>query len=224
MFSNGPHPGTGRFERGNAGFDREQNIQADFGIRYSKPGFSISGETFYNKINNYIFFTPTDERMEDLTVWVFDQDNARLYGGELELDIHPTAAKWISGSTSYSMVIGQRRSDNSYLPYIPAFRWNKSLDFKLKNKGTLTNPYISLLGSLILDQNRPAPLEEATPGYYLLGMNIGGTVYMGSNKIEVYVSGSNLLNKNYLDHLSLFRPFGIPQIGRNIALNVRVPF
>ncbi len=224
LFSNGPHPGTGRFERGNAGFEREQNVQADFGIRYSKPDFSLSGETFYNRINNYIFFTPTDERIEDLTVWVFDQDNARLYGGEVELDIHPAAAKWIGGSTSYSMVIGQRRSDDSYLPYIPAFRWNQTLDFRLKNKGALTNPYISLIGSLIMDQDRPAPLEEATPGYYLLGMNIGGTLNMGNNKLEVYISGSNLLNKNYLDHLSLFRPFGIPQIGRNIALNVRLPF
>jgi iron complex outermembrane recepter protein len=224
LFSNGPHPGTGRFERGDASFEREQNIQTDFGIRYSRPDFSISGEVFYNHVDNYIFFAPTSERVEDLTVWVFEQADARLYGGELELDIHPTSAKWMLFSTSYGMVIGQRRSDMSYLPYIPAFRWNQSVDFKLKDIGNIKNPYISILGAWTFDQLRAAPLEEATPGYYLLGMNVGGNVSVGGKSLDVYLSGSNLLNKSYLDHLSLFRPFGIPQIGRNVALNLRYSF
>lgn len=224
LFSNGPHPGTSRFERGDASFVREQNIQTDFGIRYTKPDFSISGEVFYNHVDNYIFFAPTEETVEDLTVWVFEQADARLYGGEIELDIHPRSVKWIGGSTSYSMVIGQRRSDMSYLPYIPAFRWNQSIDFRLKEIGAFQKPYISILGSFILDQNRAAPLEEATPGYYLLGMNVGSNLKVGKNTIDVFVSGTNLLNKTYMDHLSLFRPFGIHQLGRNVALNVRVPF
>lgn len=224
LFSNGPHPGTSRFERGDASFGREQNIQSDFGIRYSKPNFSISGEVFYNHVDNYIFFSPSEERIEDLTVWVFEQADARLYGGELELDIHPTSMKWFAFSTGYSTVIGQRRSDMSFLPYIPAFRWTQTLDFKLKNAGVIKNPYISVLGNLVFDQNRSAPLEEDTPGYYLLGLNVGGNITVGKNTLDVYLSGSNLLNNTYLDHMSLFRPFGVNQLGRNIAVNVRIPF
>jgi iron complex outermembrane receptor protein len=224
LFSNGVHPGTRRFEKGNASFEREQNIQTDFGIRYSGKGFALSGEVFYNSINNYIFFAPTGEVQQDLDIWSFEQADARLYGGEIELDIQPTNVKWISGSTSYSMVIGQRRNDLSYLPYIPAFRWNQNVDFRINDIGIIKNPYISVLGSLIFDQDRPAPLEEATPGYFLLGMNIGGNLKVGSNSLDVYVSGTNLLNLAYLDHLSLFRPFGVNQMGRNIALNVRIPF
>jgi iron complex outermembrane recepter protein len=110
------------------------------------------------------------------------------------------------------------------LPYIPAFRWNQSIDFKLKDTKGIKNPYISLLGSLVFDQNRQAPLELATPGYYLLGLNLGGNVKIGTNSVDVYLSGTNLLNQTYLDHLSLFRPFGVNQLGRNIALNVRIPF
>ncbi|WP_194775997.1 TonB-dependent receptor [Pararhodonellum marinum] len=224
LFSNGPHPGTSRFERGDVGFVREQNVQTDFGIRFRQKDFSLSGEVFYNHINNYIFFSPTEEMMDDLNVWVFEQDNARLYGGEIELDFHPAATKWVTANTSYSMVIGQRRSDNTFLPYIPAFRWNQSVDFRLKGSEGFRQPYISLIGSLIFDQNREAPLEEPTPGYYLLGLNVGGSLKLGANFVDVYVSGSNLLNQTYLDHLSLFRPFGIHQMGRNIALNVRIPF
>jgi iron complex outermembrane receptor protein len=224
LFSNGPHPGTSRFERGDASFVREQNVQTDFGIRYTNSGFSISGEVFYNHIDNYIFFSPTDEMVEDLTVWVFEQADARLYGGELELGYQPTAAKWVNFGSSYSWVIGQRRSDSSYLPYIPAFRWTQSVDFRLKNMGRIQRPYVSVLGSLVFDQNRAAPLEDATPGYYLLGLNVGGNIQVANNVLDVYVSGTNLLNQTYLDHMSLFRPFGINQLGRNIALNVRIPF
>ena len=224
LFSNGVHPGTRRFEKGNASFEREQNIQTDLGIRYSGKGFALSGEVFYNSINNYIFFAPTGEVQQDLDIWSFEQSDARLYGGEIELDIQPTSVKWISGSTSYAMVIGQRRNDLSYLPYIPAFRWNQNLDFRLNDIGILQKPYISVLGSLVFDQEREAPLEEATPGYFLLGMNIGGNLKVGSSTMDIYISGTNLLNKAYLDHLSLFRPFGVNQMGRNIALNVRIPF
>lgn len=224
LFSNGPHPGTNRFERGDASFGREQNIQTDLGVRYSRPDFSISGEAFYNHVDNYLFFSPTAERVDDLTVWAFEQADARLYGGEVELDIHPRSLKWFAASTTYSTVVGQRRSDMSYLPYIPAFRWTQSVDFKLRDLGGFQKPYISILGSWVFDQNRAAPLEESTPGYYLLGMNIGGSLTFGRQQMDVFVSGTNLLNKAYLDHLSLFRPFGINQMGRNIALNVRIPF
>ena len=224
LYSNGPHPGTARFERGNASFGREQNVQADFGTRYKTPNYSLSGEIFYNRVNNYIFFAPTDETMGNLTVWSFEQDNAQLYGGEAFLEIHPAAAKWITGSTSYSMVIGKRRSDGSYLPYIPAFRWNQEVTLELKDFKAIEAPYVSLTGSLIFDQNRAALLEESTPGYYLLGLNFGGSVTIAGQRVDTYVSGSNLLNIRYLDHMSLYRPFGIHQMGRNISLNFRVSF
>lgn len=224
LFSNGVHPGTRRFEKGNADFQREQNIQTDFGIRYRANNFSISGEVFYNNINNYIFFAPTGEMEEDLEIWSFEQSDARLYGGELEFDFHPSAAKWFTASTSYSMVIGQRTADWTYLPYIPAYRWNQSIDFRANDIGIIQKPYVSVLGSLVFNQDKVAPLEEATPGYFLLGMNIGGNLKVGNTLLDVFVSGTNILNKTYLDHLSLFRPFGVNQMGRNIALNVRIPF
>jgi iron complex outermembrane recepter protein len=224
LFSFGPHPGTSRFEVGNADFLREQNIQGDFGIRYIKNNFSILGEIFYNHVDNYIFFSPTDQTKDDLTIWKFEQDNARLYGGELGIDLHPTQLPWITFSSSLSTVIGERRSDGSYLPYIPPFRWNNEISLVKKQLGIIQNPYFSISGNYIFDQNRAAPLEESTPGYFLMGMNLGGSLDIGQKKLNIYVSGTNLLNVAYLDHMSLFRPFGIRQLGRNIALNIQYIF
>ncbi|MCC5937246.1 MAG: TonB-dependent receptor [Lunatimonas sp.] len=224
LYSNGPHPGTSRFERGNASFGREQNLQGDLGIRYSSEDFSLSGEVFYNQVDNYIFFAPIGENVGDLILWQFEQDNARLYGGETLLEIHPRALKWLTASTSYSMVIGKRRSDNSYLPYIPAFRWNQDLTVELKDLASLKKPYIGISGVLVFDQDRAAAMEEATPGYYLLGLNFGGSLMIGGQRVETYVNGTNLLNQTFLDHMSLYRPLGIHQMGRNVSLNIKLNF
>jgi iron complex outermembrane receptor protein len=224
LFSNGPHPGTSRFESGNAAFVREQNIQADMGIRYQQPEFTVSVEGFYNKVNNYIFFAPTEEVRGDLTVWRFEQDNARLYGGETFLEIHPSALKWVSGSTSYSMVIGHRMSDQTFLPYIPAYKWNQEINFKFRDKGSLQQPYFGLMGSWIMNQDKVAPLEDPTPGYFLLSINLGTAFFLGGQKIEVFAGVFNLLNRNYLDHLSLYRAFGIHQMGRNGTMHLKMSF
>lgn len=225
LFSNGPHPGTSRFELGNASFDREQNVQADLGVRYRTPDFTLMAEAFYNRVDNYIFFSPTDQRMGDLDIWTFEQDDAHLYGGEVLLEIHPSNVKWFNYLTSYSTVIGQRRSDDTYLPYIPAFRWNQEVTLKPTwQSEKLVRPYLKVLGSWVMDQHRVAPLEAQTPGYFLLGMNVGGEVKVANQLVDVFFSGSNLLNKTYMDHLSLYRPFGINQMGRNIALHIRYKF
>lgn len=75
-----------------------------------------------------------------------------------------------------------------------------------------------------MDQDEAAPLEEATPGYFLLGASLGAGITLGNQKIDVYLGASNLLNKSYLDHLSLYRPSGIRQMGRNISLHLKLSF
>lgn len=224
LYSNGPHPGTARFEQGSADFEREQNIQSDLGIRYRHSNFALSVEGFYNRVNNYIYFSPTDEQMGNLTIWRFEQDNADLYGGEAMLELHPSGIPWASGSTSYSMVIGKRRSDQSYLPYIPAFRWNQELNFTLNEWGKLKRPYLNVTGSLALDQNRPAQLEEATPGYFIMGLHFGSEFSLWQQELNASLSANNLLDVHYLDHMSLYRPFGVRQLGRNISLNLQFTF
>ncbi|WP_246539199.1 TonB-dependent receptor [Litoribacter ruber] len=225
LFSNGPHPGTSRFELGNSTFEREQNVQADLGIRYKLSELSMGAEFFYNHVDNFIFFTPTDGRQGDLTVWEFEQDNARLYGGEFYLDYHPTVLKGLSIQNNYSMVIGQRRSSGEYLPYIPAFRWQQELTYNSSlSAGHFSRPFASLRGNWVMNQNREAPLEQSTPGYYLLGLSLGSQVNAFGQTFDLYVNGTNLLNLHYLDHMSLYRPFGIPQMGRNVSVHLRFKF
>jgi iron complex outermembrane recepter protein len=58
LFSNGPHPGTNRFEVG-GNFDREQSYQADINWLFETKKFHSSLAFFGNMVDNYIFFSGT---------------------------------------------------------------------------------------------------------------------------------------------------------------------
>ena len=56
LYSNGNHPGTNRFERGNINFKREQSLQADINWLVKTKRWNVSYAIFGNLVNNYLFF------------------------------------------------------------------------------------------------------------------------------------------------------------------------
>ena len=76
----------------------------------------------------------------------------------------------------------------------------------------------------VAQQNRLGLNEEITPQYTLLNAGIQKTITIKDKKLDVGVTGLNLLNKTYTDHLSILRAFNIPSAGRNIMINVNYIF
>ncbi len=71
-----------------------------------------------------------------------------------------------------------------------------------------------------MDKTNVSYFETETEGYNLLGAGLGGRLALGKNTVEVNLSGNNLLNKNYISHLSRLKTDGIANIGRNIVLSL----
>ncbi len=221
LFSNGPHPGTTRFEIGNAEFDREQNIEGDLGFVYRINGLEIESGLFYNHINNYIFFSPTSETIDDLVVWRFEQANTRLYGMEHAVAWNPVFLKNLTFKSSLEMVQGTRRDNDTPLPMIPPFQLRHSVRWDWGPTGnSLKNSFVNIELHQVSAQNRIGMDEITTPGYHLVGMAVGTKWKTAEFKLTV----QNLFDVAYFDHLALFRPFGIRNMGRNIGFHVRVPF
>src|SRR5690606_13825504 len=109
----------------------------------------------------------------------------------------------------YSLVIGKKRTDGTYLPYIPGNKLEQEINFAFKDIRSFHHPYLGLTGSLFMDQKKVAPLEDPTTGYFLMSLNFGSSFFLGKQKLDAFVGISNLFDKNYLNHLSLYRPFGI---------------
>ncbi|MFC7357303.1 TonB-dependent receptor domain-containing protein [Jejudonia soesokkakensis] len=224
LTSNGVHEGTNRYEIGNPDLENEQNFQADVSLEFRNEHFELFANGFYNSISNYIFITPNGEIIDDNNVFDYVQDDARLYGGELGLHIHPHPLDWLHIESSFENVRGTLKADDSNLPLIPANTLRNTLRVEFNQYKRLKDIYSFIGLESTFQQNDNSPFETPTDGYSLLSAGVGGTFDFEKTALTLRVSGNNLTDKTYVSHLSRLKQDGIPNIGRNIVLNARVAF
>ncbi len=130
--------------------------------------------------------------------------------------------KRMSLGASYSGMIS-KTEDGNYTPYVPAQKITPDIhySFLLKNNHSLdvfTNVEFDLA------QNNIAPHEIATPAYSLLNLGASTSFECHEQVYTISLTGNNLLDTAYYDHLSRFKYFGLLNMGRNIVLNFKVQF
>ena len=217
--SNGIHEGTNRFEIGNPNLKSEQNFQTDVSIEYKKEHFEFFVNGFYNRLNDYIFISPTGQIIDNADVYEYIQDDAKLYGGEVGFHLHPHPLDWLHFDSSFEMVIGKQNTGD-YLPLIPANKWNNTLRGEFEIKDWWQQGFATLNVASSSEQNSMSPFETVTPAYTLVNLGIGGTVHINSFKFDLNANLNNAFDKNYISHLSRLKADNIPNIGRNFILGV----
>jgi iron complex outermembrane recepter protein len=221
LSSNGVHEGTYRYEIGDVNMKIEQNLCAESGFSFETKQFEFTVTGFNNRFLDYIYLQPTDGDYFGFRIYRYTQTNATLQGGEVTLDWTPEKAEWFDFFASYSTIRAKTDAGN-YLPFIPADRLDGMFNFRLGEKGRWKNIYLRTGGQYYFPQNRPAQFETATPDYFLMEAGIGCDIHLDANRsVEIDLSGTNLLNEQYYDHLSRFKEFGIYNIGRNISFNLK---
>lgn len=218
LTSDGVHEGTNRYEIGNPDLTNEQNFQMDLVLEYANEHFELFANGFYNVIQNYIYISPNGDVIEDAPVYDYLQNDARLYGGEIGFHLHPHPLDWLHLESSFETVTGQQ-NDDSYLPLIPANNLNNTFRVELNGKW-FEKGYAFVTLKSIFEQNNTNQFESSTDGYDLLSAGFGGKVKMFKNELAISVSGTNLTNKQYINHLSRLKPEGIFNIGRNFNVGV----
>ncbi len=222
LSSNGLHEGTLRWEIGDPLIKIEQNINTEISFAYTSA-ISFSVAAFYNHFNNYIFLNPTGTQYLGFNVYRYKQYNANLYGGEASVGLHLPDVKWFSYHSDFSTVTGKIATGN-YLPFIPANKFHHEVEGTFSCSKKINNISFNVSVDNFLAQNHPAQFETPTDGYSLLSAGFSAVVEKGNKQITISVAGNNLLNKNYYDHLSRFKEYFIHNIGRNIAININIPF
>ena len=218
LTSNGVHEGTNRFEIGNPDLKNEKNFQTDLAFEHKNKHFEVFANVFYNKINDYIFISPTGDIIEDNFVFVYEQNDAKLYGGEFRVHIHPHPLDWLHFESSFETVNGKKDNDE-YLPLIPAYSVSNILRIEFDNN-TITKGYAFINLRTTFSQNKISSFETKTNGYNLLSVGFGGKIKFAKHELSISVSGTNLTNKRYINHLSRLKTDNIFNIGRNISLQL----
>lgn len=146
--SNGEHEGTFRYEIGNHSLSPERSWQFDLGIDYSSSILSAQLSLFANHINNYIFLQRLDVNSDEFQ---YMSGDARLWGGELLVDLHPIEPLHFENTFSYVNAVQLHQpSESRYLPFTPAPRWTSDLRYDIIRDGrVLNNTYVSLEWSAI---------------------------------------------------------------------------
>jgi len=244
--SNGEHEGTFRYETGNPDLKPENSLQLDWGIGLDTHHVSAELNLFNNEVDHYIFIHKLnsvaggDSLNEDVPVYQFSAGKARLYGGEVYIDIHPHPLDWLHFENTFSYTRGKLKNqpDSSrYLPMIPAPRWLSGIKVTFPKVNTwMENGYVSFG----IDHNWKQDhffaaygTETATPGYTLLDAGLG-TDFVSKRKTlcSLYISVSNLSNVGYQNHLSRLKytgtnyatgRTGIYNMGRNFSFKLLIP-
>jgi len=202
-------------------------------------------------INNFIFYRRLnsvfggdslvlDDNGEELQTFRFDQNNAQLYGFEVNLDLHPHPLDWLHFENRISFVRGKFTNntfESANLPQIPAPRWVSELrgDFKKAGK-SLANAYVMIEADNNLKQEHAFlayNTETPTPAYSLLNAGIGGDVLIKmKTAFSLHFSANNITDKAYQNHLSRLKYTDVNQItgrqgvfnmGRNFSFKVNIP-
>lgn len=224
LYSFGQHPGTNRFEIGNADFDREQSFQLDLNYALNRDRFRLDWSVFGSRIDNYIFFSDTGNVQEEsgLQIWQYQQVQAQLYGSEFALQYVALANRQLKLNLGAALVRGVNKDIDEPLTFIPPDNINFRAEYGF---GELQKTSLFLSSRSVARQDRPGPNEEETPGYTLLDVGLKRQFKLWeAHELEASLSFKNVLDENYVDHLSILRAFNIPSPGRNITLNLRFYF
>jgi iron complex outermembrane receptor protein len=220
LSSNGLHEGVFTYEVGSPELKNEQNLTLNFITNYTNKFLDINVSPFYNHFYNYVYLAPTTDKWFGFPVFRYKQQDADQYGSEFTLTVKPTPALHIGGS--YSGMIS-KTADGNYTPFIPAQKISPSISYKFNvKKLSALNAYTN--ADYCLAQNNIYTNELATPQYLLWNAGISGTFTKNNVTYDISISGNNLLNTAYYDHLSRFKYFGLLNIGRNFAVMLKIRF
>ena len=249
--SNGVHEGTFRYEYGNNNLESETSLQFDGGVEVNYEHFNLGISGFYNGMNNFIFYRKlqavsggdslVNVNGDDIPAFQFSQNNAKLSGLEVSLDIHPHPLDWLHFENSVSFVRGrfdEKIGGTDNLPLIPATKLSSDLgtNFKKAGKG-LRNFYVKAGMERYFKQDKPFfayDTETATPGYTLLNAGIGTDILNKKEKtiFSIHFAGINLTDAAYQHHLSRLKyagrnmatgRMGVFNPGRNFSLKLNIP-
>jgi len=211
-----------RYEQGNRDLTSQRNYEADLSFHYHSKRIMFDIGGFYNYINNYVFLALTSDTTDDgQTIYRYEQNNATIYG--LEAIAEVLATEELSIKSIYSYIRG-KQSNEENLPFIPQNRLKFEIKWLRTELWKFSGFYIKAGSEIAFDQKNPATFETGTNGYTLFDAGIGFTFHLSGQPLNLDVIATNLLNRNYIDHLSTLKELGYNDPGRNVTVSIRVPF
>jgi iron complex outermembrane receptor protein len=217
LYNNGPHPGILVFDIGNPNLHPEQGDGVDFSLRHNTDRVRLDTSVYYYNIHNFVFpaFTGNTDPKSNLPIVDYAQGDSRYVGAEASIETRVLRTLWFNGKMDY--VRAELTEVNKPLPRIPPLRATLGLDWR--HNAFSARPELILTSR----QGRVFDNETPTAGYAVFNLNTSYTFVTGRVAQILSLSGYNLSNKVYRNHLSFIKTIA-PEMGRGVRLNYAVRF
>ncbi len=218
LLSDGVHHATMRYEVGDPNLAEEKGNQLDFSYEWSDEHLGIIVNPFFNNIDDFIILSPQDSIINNNPLYVYEQlDNVQLKGLEMNIHYHPHFLHQLHIEERISIMEG-KSSDGQFLPLMPANTFQTSIKYYFLNKNIFNCREVSFDHIYNSSQKKVANNEDSTDAYSL----ISASLLFGSksNKINLSIGVRNLLNVEYIPHLSRLKSYEIPHVGRSYNLKL----
>ena len=217
LYNNGPHPGILVFDIGNPNLKAEQGNGIDVSLRQSSERLHLESSVYYYNFNNFVFssFTGAVDPSSHLPIVDYAQSSSRYLGAEASIEARIIPELWLNAKVDY--VRADLTELNKPLPRLPPLRSTLSIDWRFQ--AFSVRPEMILAGR----QARVFDHESPTAGDAVVNLNASYTIVNQRTAHIFTLSGSNLTDRLYRNHLSFIKEIA-PEIGRNLRLNYTLRF
>lgn len=220
LYAFGPHVASQTFEVGDPDLGVEANTHVEAAWRlHGGSRLTSSIVVYYDDFDDYIFHDNTGEEEDGLPVRLWSQQDARFYGGEIELryDIGRSNSGHWQVFGFFDMVRGKLRQ-SGHVPLMPPQRIGLGFDWDRENWA------VSATWIHAWDHTKVADHETPTPGYDLLNAEVSWLLPIKHHsEWELFLKGHNLLDEDIRNSTSYLKDQA-PQIGRNFIFGLRTLF
>ena len=220
LFSDSPHPGTGKYEIGDPGIDSEQARNLAATLTGDGDRWSVSGTFYYTSFADFIYQAATGEQRDGFDVLRYSQADATFPGFEVEGSV--TIAEWEAGKLEIGAFFDTVSpeidvSGNDNLPLIPPDRVGVSLEFT-NNRLRANLDYVRAS-----EQDNVAEFELPSDAYNDLRARIAWRFRAGDIALDLFLAGRNLTDDEQRLHTSVVKDL-VPQPGRMIEAGLHIRF
>ncbi|MBQ0719009.1 MAG: TonB-dependent receptor [Gammaproteobacteria bacterium] len=218
----------GRTYIGNLDLDSETNHEITLGLDWSAGDFYANGQIFFRKVDDFIQGTPSTNTTANML--------AMMMGGQAPLQFNNIDAELYGLDGRYGMLVNDNWRLDGVLSYVRGEDTDNNDNLyrlaPLNNRLTLTWEQDKLSANLesvlYASQSKTASYndEQKSAGYGLLNFY---SQYQISSDLRINAGIENLLDKDYVDHLTGYNRNGdsdiavgdrLPGRGRNFFVSV----
>lgn len=208
LFADGPHPGTGGYEVGDADLKSEKVTSLEATYRYTGDRLRVEGHLWGAQYDGFIEEAPTGAVRDSLPVFQYSQTDAKFHGAEAEVSY----AAWRAGERALKLEATYDWVRGSTDIGIPA----RVPPWALTGRVVWSAPRLDAQAEVrrVGEQDRVATFELPTDGYTQVNAMVTFKP-MGDSGLRLFVDGRNLTNAEIREHASFLKDFA-PSPGRSV--------